>query len=606
MVQIRKFFLATLLITGLILNASAQDNAIVNKIRFTGLDTLHKEILLKQMNTKARPFTGKLTFWKKTTRFSSFTFDEDLLQLKKYYQKNGFLDVSITSDLQPDKRNKKLDILIHIRKGTPISIGEINYSLTGTEANMQILESVKTVLPLKTGNLFQDEKIIASENLIREKFNRAGYPFVRVKKSIRLNEKLHAANINFTVSPGNKSYFGEINLEGNSVINKAYILKHVEISKGEVFSQVKIEKTQEELFDMNLFRYVTIRAMMDSVNHDSVPIAIHIKELPRWSVKIGAGYGTEDKIRTSILFKRLNFLGGGRTLSIKGQHSYFTPLSIESKFIQPDVWSKNLDLILNPFFSREREESYDVDRLGTLVTFQKELTKKSAAYISYTFGKDKVDISKSKDSLSIEDAGKLNHNKSGVTLGYNRNTTNDIFSPERGWKYEGTVTYMGLGFNSQFHYYKIMTEVDYFHSLWKNVVFAGKLKNGIIEPTQGDSQSPIEDRFLMGGALSLRGWGRNQISPKNEAGSKLGGNSMMEASAEIRFPLYGIFSGTAFTDFGNSWLNSWEFKLNQLNYDAGLGLRVKTPVGPIRLDFASPLFEGKFRTQFFITIGHAF
>ena len=606
MVHIRRIFLQILILTGFILNASAQDNAIVNKIRFTGIDTLQKEILLTQMNTKARPFTGKLTFWKKTTRFSSFTFDEDLLQLKKYYQKNGFLDVSITSDLLPDKRNKKLDILIHIRKGTPISIGEINYSLTGTEANMQILESVKMILPLKTGNLFQDEKIITSENLIREKFNHEGFPFVKVKKSIHLNEKLHAANINFSVNPGNKSYFGEINLEGNSVINKAYILKHVELSKGEVFSQVKIEKTQEELFNMNLFRYVTIRAMLDSVNHDSVPISIHIKELPRWSVKIGVGYGTEDKIRTSILFKRLNFLGGGRTLSIKGQHSYFTPLSIESKFIQPDVWSKNLDFILNPFFSREREDSYEVDRLGTSVTFQKELTKKSAAYISYTFGKDKVDISKSNDSLSIEDAGKLNHNKSGVTLGYNLNTTNDIFSPEKGWKYEGTATYMGIGFNSQFHYYKIMTEIDYFHSLWKNVVFAGKIKTGIIEPTQGDSQSPIEDRFLMGGALSLRGWGRNQISPKNEAGSKLGGNSMMETSAEIRFPLYGIFSGTAFTDFGNSWLNSWEFKLNQLNYDAGLGLRVKTPVGPIRLDVASPLFEGKFRTQFFITIGHAF
>ena len=606
MVQIRRVFLEILIVTGLFLNASAQDNAIVNKIRFTGIDTLQKEILLKQMNTKARPFTGKLTFWKKSTLFSNFTFDEDLLKLKKYYQQNGFLDVSITYDLQPDKRNKKLDLLIHIRKGIPVSIGEINYSLTGTEANMQVLESLKPLIPLKTGQLFQDEKIIAAENLIREKFSHEGFPFVKVEKSISLHEKLHTASINFTIKPGNKSYFGEINLTGDSLINKLYILKHVGIKKSEVFSQSTIEKTQEELFNMNLFRYVTIRALMDSAENNAVPIAIHLKELPRWSLKVGAGYGTEDKMRTSILFKRLNFMGGGRTLSIKAQHSYFTPLSIESKFIQPDVWSKNLDLILNPYFSREREDSYEVDRLGTSVTFQKELTKKSSAYISYTFGKDKVDLSKSKTSLSIEEADKLSHNKSGVTFGYNLNTTNDLFSPEKGWKYEGTVTFMGIGFNSQFHYYKIMTEVAYFHSLGNNVVFAGKLKNGIIEPTQGDLKTPIEDRFLMGGALSLRGWGRNQISPENESGSKLGGNSMMETSAELRFPLYGIFSGTAFMDLGNSWLNSWEFELNKLNYDAGLGLRVKTPVGPLRLDVASPLFEGKFRTQFFITIGHAF
>ncbi|PKQ61723.1 outer membrane protein assembly factor BamA [Labilibaculum filiforme] len=606
MVQLRKVLLTIIFLTGFILKIAAQDNAIINKISFTGIDTLGKETLLKQMNTKARPFTGKMTFWKKSARFSSFTFEEDILKLKKYYQQNGFLDASIPYDIVPNKNNKKVNITIHIKKGNPVLIGEIKYLMQKNTETKKILDSITTIIPIQPGMLFQDEKIIAAEKLIREKFSKKGYPLVKVEKNIFLNEKLRVANINFTINTGNKSYFGRINLKGITLIDSTYIRKHIEIKKGDNFSQVKIEKTQEELFDMNLFRYVTIRAMMDSVEQDAIPISIHIKELPRWSLKVGAGYGTEDKVRTSILLKRLNFLGGGRTLIIKGEQSYFTPLSIESKFIQPDIWTKNLDLILNPYFSREREDSYKVDRLGTSVTLQKELSKKSAAYISYTFGKDNVDLSKSKSSLSIEEADKLNHNKSGITFGYNKNTTNDIFSPTKGWKYEGTLTYMGIGFNSQFHYYKIMTEIDYFQKLGKNVVFAGKLKTGVINPTQGDSQTPIEDRFLMGGALSLRGWGRNQISPINESGSKLGGNSMLESSAELRFPLYGIFSGTAFADLGNSWFNPWEFKPNQLNYDAGLGLRVKTPVGPIRVDVASPLFEGKFETQFFITIGHAF
>lgn len=605
MMHIRKNFLAILMITGLILNASGQDNAIINKISFTGIDTLQKEVLLKQMNTKARPFTGKLTFWKKSARFSNFTFEEDILKLKKYYQQNGFLDASLPYDIKPNKSNKKINITIHIKKGSPVLIGKINYSTQKNTVSQQILDSIIGQIPIKLGMLFQDKKIIATENLIRENFSRRGYPLVKVEKSIHLNDKLHVADVNFTINPGNKSYFGQIELEGISLIDSVYILKHIEIKKGETFSQVKIEKTQEELFDMNLFRYVTIRAMMDSVNHDTIPISIHIKELPRWSLKIGAGYGTEDKIRTSILLKRLNFLGGGRTLIIKGEQSYFTPLSVESKFIQPDIWGKNLDLIVNPYFSREREDSYKVDRLGTALTLQKKLTKKSASYISYSLGKDKVDLTKD-SSLTTDEEDELNTNKSGITFGYNLNTTDDIFSPKKGCKYEGTLTYMGIGFNSKYHYYKIMTEIAYFHTLGKNVVLAGKLSSGIIEPTQGDSQSPIEDRFLMGGALSLRGWGKNDISPTDDAGSQLGGNSMMEVSAEIRFPVYGIFSGTAFTDFGNSWLNPWEFKLNQLNYDAGLGLRIKTPVGPLRLDVASPLFEGKFRTQFFITIGHAF
>uniref|UniRef100_UPI00356B41D4 BamA/TamA family outer membrane protein n=1 Tax=Ancylomarina sp. TaxID=1970196 RepID=UPI00356B41D4 len=142
--------------------------------------------------------------------------------------------------------------------------------------------------------------------------------------------------------------------------------------------------------------------------------------------------------------------------------------------------------------------------------------------------------------------------------------------------------------------------------LGKEVVLAGKIKIGTIEPTQGDSQTPIEDRFLIGGALSLRGWGRHQISPVNEDGSKVGGNSMIENSIELRFPLFGIFSGVTFMDIGNVWSDSWGFTPGSFNYDAGLGLRVKTPVGPVRLDFATPILGEKFNLQFFITIGHAF
>ena len=606
MVALRRILVLLLFLISLAVDVSGQEDLMIRKIVFTGNDTLSGELLLNQMNTKPRTLMEKLKFWKKSDGFSSFVFDDDLLRIKKYYQRNGFLNPSITYKLVPNKRNKKLDILIDIEKGNAVITRRIDYQLLGDSVNIGLFDSLQKVVPLKPLTRFRDDYITVARKIIINKFSRIGYPFVNVDNKISLIENMQKADISVVVSSGNKTYFGDVKLRGDSLIPVSFINKHIKIKKGDVFSHQRLEKTQQKLFDLSLFRYVTIRAMIDSVRNDSVPIVIQLSELPRWSLKCGLGYGTEDRVRVSMLLKRLNFLGGARTLILKAEHSYFRPINAEVKFIQPNIWGKNLDLILNPFYMREREESYRVDRLGTLVTFQKNITPKSTAYISYTYGKDKVKVDEGAVVSEDENLEDKRHNKSGVTLGYIINNTNDYFSPTRGLKINALATYMGVGFKTDYHYYKIMGEVAYFRPLGRGVVFAGKLKSGTITATQGDNSTPIEDRFLMGGALSLRGWGRNQISPIDQEGNKFGGNSMMEGIAELRYPLFGIFSGAVFMEMGNVWKKSWQFNVNNMHYDAGVGLRIKTPVGPIRLDVATPIGRDAFDIQFFVTIGHAF
>lgn len=196
-------------------------------------------------------------------------------------------------------------------------------------------------------------------------------------------------------------------------------------------------------------------------------------------------------------------------------------------------------------------------------------------------------------------------NKSGFTLGFDRNTSNSRFNPSAGWRINGHFTYMGIGFRSRFHYYKAEVGLIRYYHLAKDWTLAGKVRAGFIEPLRGE-QTPIEDRFLQGGASSLRGWGRHSISPVNREGNLIGGNSMLESSLELRFPVYDIFSGVVFTDFGNVWRSSLSYHPADLLYDAGLGMRVHTPVGPVRLDLATPVFENNFDLRFYISIGHAF
>jgi outer membrane protein insertion porin family len=427
-----------------------------------------------------------------------------------------------------------------------------------------------------------------------------------LERTVNLDESTLIADVKISISPGSKSYFGELSLQGDSIIPRPFILNHIEINKGDLFSNAKLEATQKNLYELGLFKYVTLRASLDSVKSNFIPIGIQVKELPRWSLKAGLGYGTEDKIRISAMISRLSFLGGARSLHIKANRSYFVPINVETRFIQPDIFVKDLDFIVNPYFSREREESYEVDRWGIATSFQKKFNKNLSSFITYSFGKDFVDLLDSTSLVINENNGGFTPNKSGLTSGASWNKTDNLFSPTKGWKVSGTVTYMGIGFNTQYNYIKLRAEAAYFFPLSKNIVVAAKLNGGIIDAIRGNLSTPIEDRFLIGGASSLRGWGRNQISPVNSSGLKTGGNSVLEGSLELRFPIYGIFSGTTFFDFGNTWQNTWYYDLNNLLYNVGFGLRIKTPVGPIRFDIATPIINEKFRAQFFITIGQAF
>jgi outer membrane protein insertion porin family len=604
MVRLIKLLLLLILPALIASGLSAQEGYKVKAIKFTGNDNIPGGVLAGQMNTSAVKFFEKLTFWKTKSKFSSFTFEGDMIRLHKYYQRNGFPDPEITYLFETDNNKKKLTITVNIDEGSAVLTDSVNFSFSGSNDPSYILDSLKQSLPLQSGRRFRDEHVFETENIIRNSYHSGGYPFIILERDIIYKEEENLATVNFNLIPGNKSYLGKIIIEGDTLVSRKYINNHIEINEGLQYSPAVLNKTRNDLFRLGLFRFVTVRALTDSVRDNHIPVLIKVMELPRWSFKAGAGYGTEDRIRLSLLMTRLNFMGGGRSLIVNAQHSYFTPFAIETKLIQPDLFFKNMDLIINPYYSKEREDSYTAERTGSAFTLQKTFSKNSA-YITYNYGIDEVKLTS--ESLIDEEVSinEKNNIKSGFTLGFNRNSTNDLFSPVKGWKINSTATVTGPGKRSLYHYFRVTGDVAWLVPVGKSVL-AYKLKGGVIQPLRKKESTPIEDRFLLGGAMSLRGWGRHQVSPVNEAGAKTGGNSMLEAGFEWRFPITGIFSAAVFSDIGNAWEKPWEFDLNNLLVNAGTGLRISTPVGPVRLDLATPVFENNFRPQFFITIGHAF
>jgi len=583
----------------------SQETYTVKKIIFSGNDSISSNSLINQMNTKSAGLVERLKFWDPKPIFSKETMQEDLERLTTFYQRHGFLSPQIDYHLKKSSNKKNVTIQIDINPGKAFRIGQISYSDTKLPDGKRLLSVIKNQRTFTQGDRFIDREILNHETQIREALKNRGYPFVEVTHEITPEPKSHKANIHFFIQPHSKAYFGDINFVGNSLVAEEFMRRQLKFQTGQVYSEQKIDKTQQRLFNTDLFNYVVIHPQKEQVIHDSIPITIKMKERPPWSVETGAGYGTEDRLRLSVRLTKLQFLGGTRKFIFIGKRSHFLPINLETKVIQPNLFLDNMDLIVNPFFIRENEESYRVDRLGGGITLQHTFSRMTSGYVMYSMERDFLTNKTDIDSLTGKARDDI-HNKSGITLGITQNSTDNLFSPTKGGKIKGHFTYMGLGFQSRYHFLRAEAQINKYLELSPKWVLAGKLRMGFIQSLKDNQSTPIEDRFLIGGASSLRGWGRHQISPVNQTGKFIGGNSMLEASVELRFPIYDIFSGVGFADIGNVWKQTLNYDLTQLKSNAGIGLRVSTPIGPVRLDLATPVFVEPFRVQFFVSIGHAF
>jgi outer membrane protein insertion porin family len=343
---------------------------------------------------------------------------------------------------------------------------------------------------------------------------------------------------------------------------------------------------------------------MHQREENTIPIQILVKEAPRLTMKVGYGYGIEEQIRIYTDILRLGFLGGARRLNLYIKHSKLEPYNLNLKFTQPAFVKPRTTLQLNSFLKSENEPGYDLSRAGGTITLQHQFSSRTNAYVSYILEKDNLEISP--ETQILDNLTLSYYNKSTTKIGIIRDTSGPIFSPHYGFLAALDYTLSGLDFNSEFDFTKVLFEFRNYQRINRSFVFAYKLKVGVMKPIWGDEVTPIEERFFCGGSNSVRGWQRSQLGPKNADNDPIGGNSLLEGSIEIRYPIWNIFSGAAFLDCGNVWTKSFNYNPDDLHYAAGFGIRANTPIGPIRFDVARPIFDVVKQIQIHLSVGQAF
>ncbi len=580
----------------------------IKRIRFEGNKEISSGKLRQAITSQTRPWYALLS---RAPLYNEETFLTDLLRVEKFYQREGFLQARVQDYKATYNRDaSSVELLIYLEEAEPTMVGAVSVVFEPDSTGRLTAERLLGHLQLKPGKRYREEDLKLDYQRLLQEFANNGYPYVEAKVKPTVNNGSHLVDLEWRVSRGPFCFFGPITYSGNDHVSAGAIRRGLGFSPGQVFQQRKLISAQSQVYRLELFQFVSLKAIDLDARPRQIPIEVQVKESTLRTLKFGLGYGSEEHFRASVQWRHRNFLGGARILRLNGKHAgNLLPLQVELELSQPYFLSNRNDLLIRPFFVWQDEKSFEVRRIGAEVTLNRRLTTHTNVFGTVAVERDTVEVKGLDLAPELEDL----FNKSTWRVGFSHNSSDQIFTPTRGLMWTASIEEAGRFLRTPFKYVKLSTEVRRYRRFGRKSVLAARIKGGSMRPIRGSAETPIDERFFAGGNHSVRGWGRQLLGPSQRDSVNtvvpLGGDSVLEGNFEWRRAIFKKFGGAVFLDYGNVWAEWDGFDLTDLRYALGLGLRYNTVIGPVRVDFAwklnkQPDDEDRFQIHF--SIGQAF
>jgi len=579
-----------------------QQTVRVNRLRLNGV----KAVSTGQLRSVLATTQSSRWPWGEKHYFARQQFDADLKRIVAFYRDRGFPEAKVTSfDVQLNQQQDAVDITVNIDEGQPTIVERIE--LTGLEKIPQRpLNRLRKQLPLKSGAPLDRALAQSTREMILDELKDRGYPYASVRVTESAGSSDHTRLITITATPGTLAHYGPIAVVGNSTVSDEVILRQLTYREGWRYRLSQVEESQRRLYGLETFQFANIEPdVPEGEQPEVVPTKVTVTEGKPRKVNFGLGYGSEERARASIDWRHVNFFGGARTMQFIGQASRLDR-GVRANFKQPAVFGPRYGLLLSGQYWHNDEPAYTLDTSGGSVTIERRLARRgpysqraptTTLFVKYTNEYERYTVSdEARNDPTFRDdlialgldpeTGEGRGLLSALAFDISRGSgANQQVNPRNGYVLNAHFEQAGQFLQGDFNYRETILEARGYLALGQRALFAARVRGGAIDGFgDQDANVPFFKRYFLGGATSLRGWGRFEVSPLTPEGNPEGGATLIESSAELRIPVWRDFSAVAFADAGNVWTKPWDFNLNDLRYDIGPGLRYNTPVGALRLD----------------------
>lgn len=570
----------------------------IKKIAFKGNRKIKSSDLKKVMTTKQ---WNIFSFFTKTG-----VLDEDILRndtqlLTAYYYEHGYLDAKV-SEPKIDLRNpKRIRIEIEIEEGPQYRFGTIDFKGDVLTTREDLFKDLR----LKRNDIYRNSAIREQIRFFTEKFANEGYAYAEINPETNIDSKNLLVHLTFEVEKKKRVSFEKIQVTGNTKTRDKVIRRELEVEEGEMYSVTDVSESRDRLRRTGYFKEVGFTTSRGSTD-EKINLDIKVEEAPTGALSFGLGYSSIENVVGSASLSEQNLFGMGYKGLLRfqlGAESNNVRASFTNPYFLGYPYLAGFDLYHEDvaYF-----DTYSYRILGGDLRLGKELTKRIRLDSMYKLENVNVyDVTEDASTFIKEQEGKKTTSALSFTL--SMDTRDDFYVPTRGGRHSLFVQNAGGILGGDNYFLKGTLETSWFFPLPLSTVLNLRGKFGIIDP-YGGKETPIYEKFFVGGLFTVRGFEYGEAGPVDQNGDPLGAEKMIVFSSELIFPLSRAIGlrGAVFFDAGKGF-DEWR-DITPLRTAAGAGIRWFSPMGPIHIDLGYNLSpkRGEKRKVFDFTVGTVF
>lgn len=564
----------------------------IRGIKFIGNEAFDDDALRTEISSKE---TRWYRFLSSDDRYDPdrLAYDQELL--RRFYLKNGYVDFRVLSaiaELTPDREG--FFMTVTVEEGDRYKINNVSVD-TSQLRNVDNAEFEKSVT-IKKDEWYSSEDVEETVDILTEKLGDMQYAFAKIRPDIDRHPETKTVDVTFMAQETQKVFVERIDIKGNVRTLDKVIRREMDLMEGDPFSSTKLAKSEKEIRDLDYFNDVLVKPVPGSAPDQTV-VEVDVEEKSTGEISVGAGFSTSDGPLADLRIRERNLLGKGQDLlfatTIAGERTQF-----DVSFTEPYFLNRDLSAGIDAFHvtrDLQDESSYDQKSSGLAFRTEYPFSNKLRQQLKYRIETNEIDNVDASASRFVRDqVGERVTSAVSQTLTYNDLDSN-LF-PTDGYKLWLQTEVAGLGGDAK--YVSGKTGATYYYPITKKVTLNVLGEVGAIEG-YSDGDIRINERYFLG-SRTLRGFEYAGLGPRDTATEDaLGGNRFYRGSAEIGFPIglpeeMGI-KGHLFSDFGSLWDvdddGAGIVDEASLRASVGVGLSWRSPMGPLRVDLASPVLK---------------